>query len=284
LSVLTKLFVVLLVIVSLLQSAAMVVYVNRSQNFAEADKELRRQLGNERKQVADLNNTVGVLTQRNLDQSTAASRNEGELQRQLTDAIAKTQEKENQNAQLTKDLQVKDATVKGTADALRAAQDENKGYQTLVAEIRNKNDDLLRQNGELNTQVTTYDNKLRAVDRAREFAEEKVAELTLQVKNLMQRVGTASAGGSAEAIPASAGPINGVVRKVDIIGGKKYATISVGSADNVTKGMKFNVINKSSGDFLGFLTVESVEPNAAIGQVEGKVDKIQAGVEVKTEL
>jgi hypothetical protein len=98
----------------------------------------------------------------------------------------------------------------------------------------------------------------------------------------MQRGGNASAGGSPEAITAAAGPINGVVRSVDIIGGKKYATISVGSADNVTKGMKFSVISKD--DFLGFLTVESVEPNAAIGQVEGKVDKIQAGVSVKTQL
>src|SRR5258708_3155968 len=145
LSVLTKLFVVLLVIVSLLQSAAMVVYVNRSQNFAEADKELRRQLGNERKQVADLNNTVGVLTQRNLDQATAASRNEGQLQRDLTDATAKTQEKENQIAPLTKDVQVKDATVKGTADALRCTQDDKQGYLTLAAAISNMNEYPHRQ-------------------------------------------------------------------------------------------------------------------------------------------
>jgi hypothetical protein len=283
LSVLTKLFVVLLVVVSLLQSAAMVVYVNRSENFAANDKEQKRQIAAEKKQVADLNNTVGVLTQRNLDQATAASRNEGELQRALTDAGTKLQEKDNQIAQLTKDAQVGAATIKGTADALRASQEENKGYQTLVAELRNKNDDLLKQNGELNTQVTTYDNKLRAVDRAREYSEEKNVEKDNIIKRLQQG-GASAAADRSDGASAPAGPINGVVRSVDIIGGKKYATISVGSADNVTKGMKFNVINKQSGDFLGFLTVESVEPNAAIGQVEGKVDKIQAGVEVKTQL
>ena len=135
----------------------------------------------------------------------------------------------------------------------------------------------------MNTQLTTYDNKLRAVDRAREYAEEKNTEYQNTVKQLQQRMGTTAADTKSEGT-ASPGPINGVVRSVDIIGGKKYATISVGSADNVTKGMKFNVINRTTGDFLGYLTIEGLEPNEAIGPLEGKVDKVQPGVEVRTQL
>jgi hypothetical protein len=48
--------------------------------------------------------------------------------------------------------------------------------------------------------------------------------------------------------------------------------------------MKFNIVDTNGGEFLGFLTVDHVQPNEAIGQVEGKVEKIQKGVEVKTQL
>ena len=114
-----------------------------------------------------------------------------------------------------------------------------------------------------------------------------VVELKTQLAGNRQKGGPT--GGTSSGTPAGTEitadvPINGVVRSVDIIGGKKYATISVGSSDMVKKGMRFNVINRVGGEFLGFLTVDSVQPNEAIGQLEGKVDKVQAGVEVKTQL
>ena len=177
---------------------------------------------------------------------------------------------------------VKDMTAKGISDALRASQEENKGYLALNTELRTKNDELLKQNGELNTQITVLDNKLRATDKAREYAEEHVTELQTQIKNMGAGGGSATGGGSSSANPPA---INAVVRAVDIIGGKKYATISVGSADNVAKGMKFSIINRNTAEYLGSMTVDRVDVNEAIGQVEGgKIDKIQPGVEAKTQL
>jgi hypothetical protein len=290
LSALTKIFVVLLVVSSLLLSAAVVVFVNRVETFNTTLTTTKAQLAAAKRDQATATTNLESAMQSRNELQAEMTRQVGDLNRQLVDKDTAMQKLEGDVAQLKKDAQVAAATQKGTADLARAAQEENKGLTQMVSEIRNKNDELTKQNGELNTQVTVLDNRLRAVDREREFAVERNAELQNQLKNMPRGgAGGAGAGGAASseattAAATSAGPINGVVRSVDVIGGKKYATISVGSADNVTKGMRFNVINRNGGEFLGYLTVDSVQQNEAIGQLEGKVDKIQPGVEVKTQL
>jgi len=281
LSVLTKLFVVLLVVSSLLLSASVVVFVNRVEDF-------HTQLDTSKKQSDTLKATNARLTrdlsdaQRSLlDQQTQASNESGDLNRKLVEKDGELQKMANANGELTKKSLVDAATIKGTTDLARAAQEENKGLQQLTSDLRNKYDEILKKDGELNTMVTVLDNQLRAVDHERQLLQERVAELTAQAKAGGGRAGTPADAQTAGA-GAAAGPINGVVRSVEVLGGKKYATISVGSADNVTKGMKFNVVK--GGEFLGYLTVDGVQPNEAYGQVEGKVEKIQPGVDVKTQL
>ena len=84
-------------------------------------------------------------------------------------------------------------------------------------------------------------------------------------------------------IAAGTPNLQGVVNSVFVAGGKPWASISIGSKDNVTKDMKFNVV--SDDEFLGYLTIQSTEPNEAIGVLEGpKVDKVRTGNQVKTQL
>ena len=92
-------------------------------------------------------------------------------------------------------------------------------------------------------------------------------------------------GFSMNAVPVRSPKINGVVTDVRTIAGRPYATISVGSVDNVVKGMQFNVIDRDSGNFLGILTVDTVEPNESTGQLQGpRVADIHKGHEVRTQL
>ena len=65
-----------------------------------------------------------------------------------------------------------------------------------------------------------------------------------------------------------------------------FATISVGAADQVTKGMQFKVIDPTARDpFLGYLIVDRVEPNEAIGHLTGPhVNDVHEGAEVRTQL
>lgn len=286
-SVLTKLFVVLLVVSSLLLSASVVVFVNRVEDSKALADASKRQVTSEKQKAAELTTNLTNSQMAYRDLQNEMTKQLGELGRTVVSGEAEVQKRDGELAQLKKDSQVKEATLKGTADALRAAQEMGTGFLTANNDLRTKNDDLLKGNGELNTQITILDNKLRQTEKAREYAEEMVVELKSQLAGVRQKggaVGTAMIGSAAVPEGTADVPINGVVRSVDIIGGKKYATISVGSSDLVKKGMRFNVINRQGGEFLGFLTVDSVQPNEAIGQLEGKVDKIQAGVEVKTQL
>jgi len=53
----------------------------------------------------------------------------------------------------------------------------------------------------------------------------------------------------------------------------------------VSKGMVFNVIDREQGDFLGYLEVDSVEPEEAVGRLTGpRVADIRPGSEVRTQL
>jgi hypothetical protein len=286
LSVLTKLFVVLLVVCSLLLSAATVVFVNRVDAFGTQLTAANAKLKSKAAEAADL--TTALNDSRSANQSI---QNEltAERGKATTEANAKDAEVLNLKAavaELNKEKQVSTASVKGMEDLARATQEENKALQGLLADLRTKNDSLLQQKGELETALSKSTNDNMALDKSLRYAQEQITELKGHAA-AAPAGGGAGAGGAADATTAAASSnadIKGVVRKVDVIGGKKYATISVGSADNVAKGMKFNVINRSTGEFLGYLTVQTVEPNEAMGQLEGKVDKVQPNVEVRTQL
>ena len=281
-SVITKLFVVLLVISSLLLSASVVVFVNRVEDFKTTSDGFKTKLTSANREVKDLTSGLASARQEKTDLQTEMTKQIGDLNRDVVTRDAAAADLKAQIAQASKDQQISLATNKGMADALKATQEENKGLQQTVTDSRAKNDELLKQNGELNTQVTVLDNKNRQLQKAADYAGELV--VTLKAENATLRQKGASAGTS-DAIVPDAGPINGVIRRVDIIGGKKYATISVGSSDNVAKGMKFSVVDTGAGKFLGYVVVDSVQPNEAIGQVEGPaVDKVQANLEVKTKL
>jgi hypothetical protein len=103
---------------------------------------------------------------------------------------------------------------------------------------------------------------------------------TAQLKDLGVQPGQTTQG-----LKAGAPAINGVISGVQPINGVPFATINVGSAQSVSKGMEFNIIDRPTGTFLGILTVDSVEQNEAVGRLRGPhVDQIKQGNEVRTQL
>ena len=63
-----------------------------------------------------------------------------------------------------------------------------------------------------------------------------------------------------------------------------YATISVGTADRVAKGMTFTLID-SQGNFLGYLIVDTVDTNESAGRLTGpRVADVKPGTDARTQL
>lgn len=297
-SALTKVFVVLHVVLSLVLVSGMVVFVNKVEDFNKQATTAKAETARERAaKEAALAETAAVSGERDRAVSAANAR-----------AIANEQAYNNsltQIADLNNQLQqAKLASDKAQTDlanavlAMKAAQEAQKAAEEGLLASRKENDDLQRKYSDALVAVTDQTNKLDVMNARYRKLQEDATSLQSRVDELQAggRTTGLRAGGGAGAAPASGSEaaatgtsdnvnIKGVVRSKKNIQNVEYATISVGSADNVTKGMRFAVIDRAGNRFLGYLTVDSVDYNESTGHLTGPaVNQVQPGSEVVTQL
>ena len=289
-SPLTKLFVSMLIVLSLLMTAATVVYVNKEDVQKTA-------LANAQAQLASAQAAAGEAR----DQLTSAQQNLTKVQDSAnTAAQTATTDHNNQQQQISQ-LQVELAKAQSQqatqqldisrlTEALNASQASTTALQTEVARLRGNNDTLVKQASDLNGSVSDLTARLEVTERERRL----LAEQLTQAKGDNERIGAILRSVAPNMTPAQADAaiarsglpsINGVIRDVRMIAGRPYATISVGTADGVKQNMEFKILDRAGGNFLGTLVVDSVEPNEATGRLDGpKVAEIRPGVEARTQL
>jgi hypothetical protein len=172
-------------------------------------------------------------------------------------------------------------------EALKASEGTKATLSQQVTDLRQTNDKRLTENTQLNQTVSDLTNKLEVTERERRNLAEQLTEQRNRAEQMTRQL--RGVGLSPEQLQAAGTrigpPINGVIQEVRPIAGVPYATISVGTNDGVRRGMEFNVVNRQTGDFLGVLTVESVELNEATGRLAGpRVADIRPQHEVKTQI
>jgi len=288
LSTLTKLFVILLVVLSLLLSAGLIVYVGQQENKQQTIDTMKTQLSqaqeSERKARSDIE-AVQASAQEAVKQASTqleqGKQQMNQLQQYLIDRDTQLGQAKSQSA-----IQAADLTR--LAEALKASEDTKSHLQDQIAELRTGNDKFLQQNAQLNQSVTDLTNRLEVTERERKFLAEQLTEAKNQTEKqagLLRDAGVSPAQYATQGMRAGAPAINGVIRAIQPIAGIPYATISVGSADGVAKGMEFKIVNRDSGEFLGVLTIDSAELNESTGRLSGpKVAAIRPGAEAKTQL
>lgn len=288
-STLTKIFVALLVIVSLLQTAGLVVYVSNAATSAD-------NLKNATTKIDSLSASNNRLT---ADLSAAAAAN-GKSFEQLTQQIELRRQADNENkarlaerdarvAELSSRLTLNQADVARLTEALKGSEDTKSKLGDQLVSLRTSQDQAVTNAAQMSQSITDLQNKLDVTERERRFFAEQLEESRNQTTKLSAALKDAGIEPNRVLASASAGSsagapnINGVIREVRKIGPLDYATISVGSSDSVAKGMEFNIIDRGTGAFYGKLTVDSVEPNEAAGRIVGnRVPEIRAGMEVRT--
>lgn len=288
-SPLTKLFVALHVLVSAMLVAGVIVFVNKQENFSAtataAQAAATRADAQRASETLALSADVETYKRSNIALTSTIDN--------LKQQLAAGQQKSNEQA-----AAIADASSKSTlqlaenaklAEGMKASQDAQTKLNDAVTELRKNLDTRVTEASQLNGAISDLTNKLDVSERERRFAVEQLTEARANIDRLSTQ---AKAAGveldtpTAEAAAAKIGPpINGVVREVDTIHGALFATISVGSADSVAKGMQFNVVERGTGKFLGLLTVTAVEANESTGRIAGPgVASILPGAEVKTQL
>lgn len=289
-SPLTKIFVVLLVIVSMLNAAAIVVFVNNAKPLQPMLDAANQQLSvaraqeqaNARALQAAQYQLNAEIDQHQKDNSGHAAQTAND-QKNLNEAEVTIASLRANNTDLQASLNTANGSVQMSSNTANKLQDQ-------LNQLRTNNDDLVKQNeefGRRNAELTSTLDSLRA-------RQEETAEKLQASKEDSQKLSAAlkDKGVDPQQIlnveaPAALGApeINGVVREKSVINGNTFVTISVGSADGVTKGMKFNVVN--GAEFLGIVTIDTVDTDSAIGRLEGfpdKVAEVQKGNDVKTQL
>jgi hypothetical protein len=300
-SALTKVFVVLHVVVSLLLVAGMVVFVNKVEDFktqakkyqddAALSKRALTALETKDLQVIAEKNAAAVEANNRANALAAAKQtlenNIVTLQTSLATATA---------AKATVDTQV--TTL---ANALKQAQETGAAQDVVVNGLRTRSDDVEKKYTESQVALSDLNNRLDALNRELNYSKEQVTALETELASARQQLVNGSVRGAAPGSPApgpgGTGPgapgssavpalasnvtIRGVVKNKFQVGEVAYATVSVGSADSVSKGARFNVTDPTGRQFLGYLTIDSVNPNEASGHLNGpNVDAVQKGSNV----
>jgi hypothetical protein len=284
----TKLFVVMHVVLSLMLTAGLIVFVNRTENFAVS-------LATSKAAVAAATargDAAMADAQAARESSAAAIKAVNDqiqtVQGKLADAQRQIAAKDAALAKAASDAALASADTAGLTDALKASEDQKTRQSDALASTRTDLDGLVKKNSDLNLAVSDLTNKLEVALRERANFSEQLAQSKSEADNLSKIV--KDLGGNPNTIGGTnanlgAVAINGVVREVRPINGIPYATISVGASDNVQKGMQFNVIDRDKGLFLGQLTIDSVEPTTATGRLDGpRISDVRQGTEVKTQL
>ena len=283
-SPLTKLFVVLQVILSIALTAAVVVYVSREDaqlaNLKAAQTTALAAQSERDAAVAAMNaatSNANAVQERSNAQATQFNANITAAQQQLADLNVQLAKANTSNA--TQALQITQLT-----EGLKAATDTTANLNQTVAQLRTSSDEAVKRAAEASQRINELDNTLQVTEAERRNLAEQLAQAqqdSTRMSRIMKERGI-DPNIPAERIGVAGIPINGVIREKRDIAGVPYATISVGSADDVQKGMQFKVIQ---GDkFLGTLTVDSVEQQEATGRLQGPaVAEIVPGVQVRTQ-
>jgi myosin heavy subunit len=283
------LFVVLLVIVSMLNAAAIVVFVNKAEpvksqldalgsQLTSAQHEAAANLTAMDRAEAQYNTEVQLHLKDNKDNAAASAGLQDQVNKDSV-AIAQLQA---QNTDLQTTLATAQSNVQISASTSAKDQD-------TVAQFRTANDTLAKQNGEISQHNSELTSTLEALQARQEETQEQLADAKTNIDKLSGYI--KNKGGdpqqviSADVGALSAPDIQGQISETSVINGNTFVTINVGSADGVAKGMKFDVVN--GPDFLGIVTIDTVDTDNAIGRLEsvpGKENMVHAGAEVKTQI
>jgi hypothetical protein len=292
LSFLTKFFIILHVVLTMLVVSGLVVFVNRVEDFngsLKAEQNMRKAAEQRATSAEGAMSTLTASTSAFKEQTGAEI---ARVRTQLNVAQTGMRERDAQLATAQQNLSSADARLQATTAALQTAQKTVAVLQDQLTQTRLASDKTQQQNTELLTVNSDLTSRRQILERQLRNANEEVEALQTEIASIRDRgnapARTADAGAAASDTPAPTAEIaiNGIINDRKDINGVQTATISVGSRDNVVPGMVFNVIDRGgAGDFLGYLTVDRVEDREAIGRLAGpRVADIKKGNEVRTQL
>lgn len=285
-SILSKIFVVLVTILSVALVAMVVPFVAKTEMLREQLRELEGD-----KQVADYTaasrqQEVNLLRQGESERNSRLTAESLVLKNQITElatqvgkADADARSAREQSGRLQSDLSRLVAAEQQHADINKSLSDELTLRRKELVTQQTKNIQLADANNSLQAERETLDRQVRRFAEQITLQEDEIAKLEKTLSRVPADIRNQLAKGEDEVTTSATfepeTPIRGLVNKVQKVDDSVFIEISVGVNDGVTKNMKFLV--HRGNKFLGTLVITAVDAKAAAGKMQFAQEDVVAG-------
>lgn len=273
-SVVTKVFVVLLTVFSIAFSVMTISFVARMENWKKVAYEWRATGVSAAADAKIVKAQMKLTHEQDLARINQLSAEVAELMNQLGDAKASIDQLTNQGALLQNQLTSLAGTLKGVEQTLAITQSQLVREQDFARQLTKRNNELERRNIDLNDRTKELTVSLAMAHQQNKAYLEQLTSLEQRLEQMSRgpaiQVPDAAAtvqAGVPSAIPVGVpaiSPIRGAI--TDVQG--NLAEISVGAADGVTRGMTFMVFRPIEGGeprYVATLEINKVETNRSAG-------------------
>jgi chromosome segregation ATPase len=294
LSILTKIFVVLATVLSILLVALLVPFVQNTQKIKDANVALT--------QERDVAKADAALARRNLvDAEEAKTDAEKGFRAEKEQLVAQASNLMNQLTAKERDIvQAQGALTQAqsrlgelasaqeqSGKIITALNDEVKQRRDETLDLRTKNIALSDRVNELQTQNETLVQQIRLVKEQMFDLQQRVEQIadasatgTPQATGAQQSRAATTAVVKQVAVAAPTNPVRGMITDVRQVGEITFVALNVGSNDQVREGMQFIV--HEGQKFLGNVVITKVDLNSSAGRVTLAQGPIKANQQVLT--
>lgn len=292
-SIFTKIFVVLVMVLSVLLAALVVPFVVNTETYREKFLSVQSQLEVQKYNAMNRESDLAAQIQSKIDLFEAQKDESARLQAELNSRDTTIQGLQAQVIQ----LQNANADVRGQLARLSTGLDQATQINAMLQEeIKDRRDKMLTlqtRGIELTESLRDRTTQVDTLVRQVRLLKEQQEDLTTQNERLVAKVDSLSQYAEKSTdlpgtLTMKVGPgttktsttIRGMVTDVKQIGDDQFIAINVGANDKVAEGMKF-MIHK--GDtYLGDAVITQVDLNSSAGRVTLKRGEITPNAEVLT--
>jgi hypothetical protein len=282
LSVLTKVFVVLVTVLSILLVALFVPFVAKTDNFKQQVEAARRDAQGARQTAearqSEINSIQGKQSEAFVQLASAKALVDQQVLA-LNDRLAQA-EKES--------LEAKSELVKREADLTQfaaASKLDSQLREAMEAELKDRRSAMVSQQTrmiELQDRIEEVNAQLQAAERERKRTAERLVELESKNADLQKQALRGGAPAATATTPPadfeSPVPIHGQVARVQKLEGDTFVQINIGKTSGVEENMRFLV---HRGDtYLGTLVITAVDTTASSGRMKLLTGEPQEGDQV----
>lgn len=289
-SVLTKVFVVLLTVFSIALSMLVVAGFARQEDWRAAADDYRAKAEAESANARIVTQNASVEQQRALARHQEDLDTIKELNAQRVASEAKLAELERKLAEAESKFTIEQGQVTTVSDQNKLLQAAFNREKEFSARLAATNSDLQRRNIDLNDRVkeltvslSMASSQIKALKQQIAAVETAGGEAITQVPGGSNVVEAGTPSVSMPSIPPSLTPIRGEIKSVK----GELASISVGNADGVVPGMVFLVYRRggegAKPTYLGSIRITRVEATEAAGLIEQSTSDLRVGDQVRDE-